>query len=187
MLNCVVVLPIVHCTPEHGSRFVPEMVNMTSGVPAVAVVGEMAVMVGAAGDPAEILKAWVFERAPALETSIFTEPGATISEIGMTAVSCVELTKVVASGNATAGGGLAAHSTIELFAKFVPVTVRETAEALQDGVEAPEVVEADREVTVGARIMNAILLEALLAPGVTTATFAVPIGVKSPAGIVAVS
>ena len=77
-----------------------------------------------------------------------------MSETGMAAVSCVELTNVVASTEGSAGGGLMTQSIIEPFTKFVPVTVRVTTEGLHDGVVFDEVVEDDKEVTVGGMIVN---------------------------------
>jgi len=66
--NCVVTPPLVHCTTEQGRRFVPVAVRVAPEVPAVAVAGEMDVIVGAGGDEAETVKGKVFETAPKLET-----------------------------------------------------------------------------------------------------------------------
>ena len=77
----------------------------------------------------------------------------------MVAVSCVELTNVVARTEGSAGGGLITQSTNEPFTKFVPVTVRVTTEGLHDGVVFDEVVEDDREVIVGGKIVNGNELE----------------------------
>ena len=68
MANCVVVLPAVHCTTEHGRRFVPVTVKENAAAPAVAVVCEREIFEGAGGDDAEIVKGSVFERTPELET-----------------------------------------------------------------------------------------------------------------------
>jgi len=95
------------------------------------------------------------------------------------AVSCVALTKVVAS----ADGGLTTQSTTDPFTKFVPVTVRTTSDGLHDGVEFDE-----REPIVGPLIVNDIGLEAP-PPGlsVNTLTLAVPVARKSAGGTIAVS
>ena len=68
MANCVVVLPIVHCTTEHGKRFVPLTVKGKAASPAVALVCERDIFAGAGGDDAEIAKATIFERTPELDT-----------------------------------------------------------------------------------------------------------------------
>jgi hypothetical protein len=63
-----VTLPIVHCTAEHGKRFVPLTVKGKAAAPAVALVCEMEIFAGAGGDDAEIVKASMFERTPELDT-----------------------------------------------------------------------------------------------------------------------
>jgi hypothetical protein len=85
--NCDVTLPLVHCTTEQGRRLVPVTVKLAAAVPAVALVGEIVVIVGAGSDAAEIVKASVFETAPELDTSTFTVPAEATSEAGMMAVS----------------------------------------------------------------------------------------------------
>jgi hypothetical protein len=83
----VVVLPLVHCTTEHGRRFAPVTITVAPALPAVAPVGEMEVIVGAAGDAAEIVKPSMFDTAPEFDTSTFTEPAEAMSEGGIMAVS----------------------------------------------------------------------------------------------------
>ncbi len=134
--------------------FVPVTIKGRATVPAVAVAGEMDAIVGAGSDEAEIVKGKLFERTPELDTSIFTVPAEAISEAGMVAVSCVELTNVVGSTEGSAGGGFIAQSTTEPFTKFVPFTVTVTPEGLHDGVVFDEVVEDDKEVMEGATIVN---------------------------------
>src|SRR5579863_1431409 len=97
--SCVVTLPFVHCTAEQGRRFVPLTVNMNGADPAVAPVCEMEIFDGAGGEDAEIVKAIAAERIPELDTSILTVPGEAIYAAGIVAVSCVELTNVVASAD----------------------------------------------------------------------------------------
>jgi hypothetical protein len=161
--------PVVHCTTEQGRRFVPVTVKVAAAVPAVAVVGEIAEIVGAGSDAVEIVKGKGFERAPELDTSIFTVAADTMSEAGTVAVSCVELTNFVASTDGSAGGGLLTQSTTELFTKFVPVTVRVTPEELHDGVVFDEVVEDDKDVMVGGIIVNGNEEEGV-PPGLIAAT-----------------
>jgi hypothetical protein len=150
----VVPPPLVHCTTEHGRIFVPVTTKFAPVEPAVAIDGDTVVIVGAGGDEGEIVKGIVFERTPELDTSICTVPVEAISEAGIVALSCVELTNVVASAAGGAGGGLLTQLTTEPGTKFVPVTVRVTPEGLHDGVEFDEVVEDDIEVTVGGTIVN---------------------------------
>jgi hypothetical protein len=132
----------------------------------------MVVMAGAASDAAEIAKGKAFERAGELDTSTFTVPAEARSEAGMTAVSCVEPTKVVASADVTAGADCVAgmvQSTREPFTKFEPFTVRVTADGLHDGVVFDVVVEEDKEAIVGGTMVNASEEEAV-PPGLIAAT-----------------
>lgn len=61
-------VPLVHCTPEQGRRFVPLTMRVAPVAPAVAIVGEMEVIVGFGGDEAEIVNGVIFESAPELDT-----------------------------------------------------------------------------------------------------------------------
>jgi hypothetical protein len=155
--NGVVVPPFVHCTTEHGSRSAPLTVKVTATVPAVAPAGERVVIVGAAGEAAEIVNGRAFESAPKLDAAIFTAPADAVSKTGMVAVSCVELTNVVARAVVIAGEDPVAgmiQSTTEPLKKFVPVTVRVALEGLHDGVVFDEVVDDDKEVMAGGAIEN---------------------------------
>jgi len=93
-----------------------------------------------------------------LDTVIEAVPAEAISEAGMVAVSCVELTNVVARGELF-------QSTTEPFTKFVPFTVRVNPEGLHDGVVFNEVVEDDKEVTVGGMIVNEMEVGDVPPPG----------------------
>ena len=166
------VLPFVHCTTEHGSRFAPLTVSVTATVPAVAPVGERAVIEGVDGEEAETVNARAFERAPRLDTSTFTVPAEAISETGIVAVSCVELTNVVARAVVIAGVDPAAgmiQSTTEPFTKFEPATVSVTPEELHDGVVFDEVVDDDRELMIGGAIANGICAD-VPPPGLSVKT-----------------
>jgi len=155
-----VVMPwvFVHWTTEHGRRFVPVTVNVALAAPAVAPAGDIVAMVGAGEEVDEIAKERAFEKAPKLLTSIFTEPTETTSAGGMTAVSCVGLTYVVArveiAGIPDGVGEGITQLTTEPFTKFVPVTVRVTGEVPQDAVEFDDEPEADKEATAGGEIVN---------------------------------
>lgn len=179
--SSVVVAPFVHCTTEHGSRFVPVTVARKASAPAVALVCEREIFCGFGGDEGEIVKSSAFESTPKFDTSIFTIPGEAMNEGGMVATSCVELTTVVARADGTAGGGLVTHSTTEPLTKFVPVTVRVTPGGLQAGV-----VEDDKEVIMGLLIVNGDSLETGV-PGLTRSRFILPGFARSAAGTVAIS
>lgn len=64
----MVVEPLVHCTAEHGTRFVPVTVMVVPAAPAVAVAGKTAEMVGAGGVAGEMVNAVEFESTPEFET-----------------------------------------------------------------------------------------------------------------------
>lgn len=150
-------LPTVHCTTEQGSMFPPVTVKVTEVVPAIAAAGEAEMFVGAGSSEGEIVKGDRFDGTPELETSIFTIPAEIRSEIGMMAVSCVELTNVVARDVVIAGTDPVAgitQFTAEPATKFAPFTVRTTSEALHDAAAAEEVVEAETFEIEGGMIVN---------------------------------
>ena len=153
MASWVVPEAFVHCTPEHGTKFVPVTINVAPEEPAVALAGKMDAMVGAGGVEALMVKGEVFDRTPELDTSIFTVAAAAVKEGGTTAVKCDESTKVVARDEAGTDGEVT-HCTTEPFTKFAPVTVRVMPAGLQDGVEFVEVVDDETDVTVGSMIAN---------------------------------
>jgi len=93
------------------------------------------------------------ELAAALKTETVAVPGNAVSVAGIKAVSWLVLTKVVgraAPFQYTMQWLTAKPFTVESFTKFVPFTVSVMPAALQYGVEACEVVDAEIEVTVGA-------------------------------------
>jgi peroxiredoxin len=137
-------------------------VKLVPDDPAVAVAGKTVARVGTGSDAGAIENAKSLEAAPALETSIcsasFEGSGEAVSEAGTTAVSCVEVTNVVAKAETTLGagsGGTTTQSTTELLVKFAPVTVIVTGEVPQDGVEAAIVVDAETAEMLGGEIVNA--------------------------------
>jgi hypothetical protein len=176
-------LPFVHCTAEQGRRFVPLTINVNGADPAVALVCEMEIFDGAGGEDAEIVKGIATERIPELDTSILTVPGEAISAAGIVATSCVELTKVVASADVTAGVCVV-QSTTEPFTKFVPVTVSVTPGGLHAGTVFAEVVEDDREEIEGDPIVK-LNLEEAGDPGLIRSMFVLPGFARSAAGTVA--
>jgi len=149
--SCVTLLLLsTHCTLEHGKKLLPVTLRGNATVPAVAPVGEMAVITAAASVDAEIVKGAGAELTPELETVIETVPAEAISEAGMMAVSCVELTYVVVRAEPFQ----LMTDVFTPFTKFVPVTVRVNPVGLQDGVVFDEVVEVDKEVMVGGMIVK---------------------------------
>jgi len=171
-----------HCTIEQGRKFPPVTLNANATVPAVALNGEMDAIVGAGSDEAEIVKEAEAELTPELDTVIDAVPAEAISEAGMLAVSCVELTNVVTRAELF-------QPTTEPFTKFVPFTVRVNPEGLHDGVELDDVVGEDKDVMVGGIIVNAMEVGDVPPPGpsVSTTTCAVPKARNSAAGTVALS
>ena len=125
----------------------PVTLTANAAVPTVAAVGEMDVSVGIGSEEAETVKEEGAEATPKLETVIDAAPLRATSEAGMFAVSCVELTNVVARGELF-------QSTTEPFTKFAPFTVSVNPAELHDGVVFEEVVEADMEVIEGGTTVN---------------------------------
>jgi hypothetical protein len=159
VVNCVTLLLVfTHCTLEHGRKLLPVTFKVNAAVPAVAPTGEIEVIDGVESDEAEIVKDAGAEFTPELDTVIDAVPAEAISEAGMVAVSCVELTNVVARGELF-------QSTTEPFTKFVPLTVRVNPEGLHDGVVFDEVVEDDKEVMVGGMIVNVMGVGDVPPPG----------------------
>ena len=152
--------PFVHCTEEHGRKFVPVSVSVAPELPAVALAGEIEAMAGAASPEGAVTeKSTVFEVAEpmlgivSLKTAIGI-PGAALasamSETEISAVSCVELTKVVGRPEPDGlGGGLKSQITVEPFTKFDPFTVNVIPEAVQDGAEG-----GDKDVMAGELILK---------------------------------
>lgn len=151
------------------------------GVPAVALTGEIAVMLDAGSVDAEIVKGTEFEATPEFVTVIEAVPADAISAAEISAVSCVALTNVVARAELF-------QLTTEPLTKFVPVTVRVNPLTLHDATEFACVVEDVAEVTVGAAIVNGVCPE-VPPPGVIVKTWTcvVPAARKSAAGTVAVN
>ena len=156
----VVTLPLLtHCAVEHGRMLVPVSVSVSAGLPADAEVCDSVGAPGAASGPGDVMvKGTVLEipgeaLAAALNTETVAVPENAVSVAGIDAVSCVALTNVVARAapfQYTVEALTAWPFTVELFTKFVPFTVSVIPDALQYGVEACEVVDAEIEVIVGA-------------------------------------
>jgi hypothetical protein len=109
-----------------------------------------------------------------------------MSKAGIVAISCVELTKVVASDDVTGGTAVVIQLTTDPFTKFAPLTVRVTPGGLHAGVMFDEFVEDDKELMTGVAIVKGTR-EEVGVPGLTSTTFVVPGFTRSTAGTVAIS
>lgn len=140
----VTLLAFTHWTAEQGSMFVPVTVNASVGLPTAAEVCDRELIDGEASAVAglERVKGEEAEVPTEFETVTTAVPGNPAWAARMEAVSCVALTKVVVCA-------VPFQFTIASFVKFVPVTVSVKPCALQYGVEAAEVVDADSEVIAG--------------------------------------
>jgi hypothetical protein len=140
----------------------PVTLSGNAAVPAVAPAGEMEAITAAGSVEAEIVKEAGAELTAELDTVIDADPAEAISENGMAAVSCVELTNVVPRAEPF-------QLTTEPFTKFVPFTVRVNPDGLHDGVVFDEVVEEDKDVIVGGVMVNWICPE-IPPPGPSVST-----------------
>jgi hypothetical protein len=159
-------------------------IKVNGADPAVALVCEMEIFDGAGGEDAEIVKASAAERIPELDTSILTVSGEAISAAGIVATSCVELTKVVASADVTAGVCVV-QSTTDPFTKFVPVTVSVTPGGLHAGVVFGEAVADDVKEEIEGDPIVKLNLEEAGDPGLIRSMFVLPGFARSAAGTVA--
>jgi hypothetical protein len=109
---------LVHCTVEHGSRFVPVTVRVMAELPAGADVWDNALIAGAAKAVAgvEIVNGKLPEVPFEFVTVMDTGAAKDTKVAGIAAVSCVALTKVV-------GCAVPFQFTTASFVKFVPFTV----------------------------------------------------------------
>jgi hypothetical protein len=189
-----------HCTTEHGKMFVPVTVNVSAELPAAAEVCESDAIVGATSGVAGVESVNGRDDEVPIEfvTVTATVPAKAGSEAGIAAVNCVALTNVVACRAPF-------QFTTASFVKFEPFTVSVKPCALQNGVDAAEVVDAEMEVIAGdvpagALIVKrttfdisvvAVLLMFCVAdcadPGICTDTWAVPGVVRFDAGTGAVN
>ena len=138
-------LPFTHCTTLQG-RTLPCTVNVKEVLPAGAEFGEIEPRVGAGSAAAGVERVMGNELDAPSEFATVTPalPGKAASVAGIEAVSCVELTKVVA----IICDDPFQFTTASLV-KFVPFTVKVKPWVLQYGVDAAEVVDADKEVIAG--------------------------------------
>jgi len=176
LTNVVVRVPPFHLTVAPLTKLVPVTVRVKAGLPAWALVGESAVMVGA--DVLVTVKASALEvPPPGLATVTCAVPAAATSVAGMAAVSWVALTNVVVRAAPF-------HFTVAPLTKLVPVTVRVKA-----GLPAWALF-GDSAVMVGTGALpvtvNVNAFEASPS-GFTTMICGVPAAATSVAGMAAVS
>ena len=141
----VALLMLTHCAVEHGRRFVPVMVTASAALPAGLEVCDRELTTGAPSAPAadEIVNGLAAEVPAEFVTVTATVPGSAAWDADRDVVSCVALTKVVACGAPF-------QFTTASLVKFAPFTVSVNAWAAHAGVDAAEVVDAEREVIEGA-------------------------------------
>jgi hypothetical protein len=167
-------------TTVPATKPVPVNIRVNAGPPAVVLVGEIAVSVGAGLGAVVIMKtkfAVVPPPGAELVTVMLAFPDVAISVAKMAAVICVELTNVVAFA-------LPLNFTTELETKPVPLTV--------SGKAAPPATMPVglSEVIVGAGLLTVKLAAVEVPPpgaGFVTVTGTIPAVAMSPAGMDAVS
>jgi len=123
---------------------VPCTVSVNAGLPAAALFGETELILGGRSGAAgvERVKGNELDAPSEFVTVTPVVPGNAALVAGMEAVTCVALTKAVVCATPF-------QFTTESLVKFVPFTVSVKPWELQYGVEAAEVVDADREVIAG--------------------------------------
>jgi hypothetical protein len=136
---------LIHCTTEHGRMFVPVTVNVCAGLPAEADVCD-SVLIPGAGSAAGVVsvKGNPLDTPTEFVTETTGDPGNAASAAEIVAVNCVGVALLKVVGCATPF-----QFTTASLVKFVPFTVSVKPCVLQYGVEAAEVVDADREVIDG--------------------------------------
>jgi hypothetical protein len=140
----VTLLAFTHCATVHG-RKVPSTISVNVLEPAAMVIVDAVAIVGAGRlvPGVVIVNATVFDGPDAFDTETPAVPGNAASWGKIEAVSWLELPNVAR--------GEPFQLTTDEPSKFEPVTVSMNPAGLQYGVEAIDVVDAESEVTVGAR------------------------------------
>ena len=134
-----------HRTTEHGTNELPVTLRVNVKEPAVTLVCDNEVMLGAGRFAAGVVvvKVTVFDVPHAFDTETRATPGSATSVAEIEAVSRAELPKVVGRGNPF-------QFTAESFVKFEPFTVNVNPLGWQYGVEESEVEGAETDVMTGA-------------------------------------
>lgn len=172
-----IVVEVVQSTTGLAGKLVPVSVRLTAELPADAEAGLMLVRDGAG----LIVNVCVeVDAAVPLVTPTVAIPEAVRRDVGMVAVSAVELTKVVVRAVGEPPQALHQVAVEEPLTKFVPVTDSVTALVVPAIALVGEIA-----VTVGALMVKLRVLVVMLMPSVTRIV-AVPVAVSTAAGIVAV-
>jgi hypothetical protein len=179
LTNVVVRLLPFQRTTDVVAKFVPVAVSVKAGPPAVALLGEIELSVGAGLLIVNVWEADVPPPGVGVKTVTGTVPPAAISLALICAVSCVLLTKVVVRL-------LPFQRTTDVIAKFVPVAVSVKA------APAAAALVGEIELSVGTGFVAVIVnvTEPEVPPpgvGLKTVTAAVPVAAMSLAGIAACS
>jgi hypothetical protein len=134
-----------HCTTEQGTKELPVTVSVNVGDPAVALVCDSEIRLGARRlvEGVVIVKNMVLEGAEPLETETLAVPGNAVSAARIEAVSRAELPKVVTRGEPF-------QFTTEPFTKFEPFTFNAKPLGWQYGADESEVEGAETDVIAGA-------------------------------------
>ena len=143
--NVVVVMPLFHCTTEHGRKLPPVTLIVNAAVPAVALTGNSEETVGTDSEAGAVTeKLTEFDMTEPLDTVIGSDPWNAASAEVSNAVSCVVLTNVVARGEPI-------QLTTEPLTKFVPFTVNVMPDRVQAAAE-----ELVTVVIAGGKIVNGL-------------------------------
>jgi hypothetical protein len=189
-----------HRTTEHGTNELPVTLRVNVGEPAVTLVCDNELMLGAGRFVAGVVvvKVTVFDVPAAFDAETRATPGNATSVAKIEAVSRAELPKVVWRGKPF-------QFTAESFVKFEPFTVNVKPLAWQYGVDESEDDGAETDVITGAgpavapilkttRLDTSLVVVAVVLedpetaePGICTATCTAPADVKFEAGTIAVS
>jgi hypothetical protein len=142
-----------------GELIAPRTVSIVAGLPAAAVFGDTEPMAGTGSEVAGVVKVKgkEFDDPRVFDTVTEAVPGNAAWAAEMETVICVALTKVV-----VLVCGCPFQLTTESLVKFVPATVSVKPCGLQKGVEACEVVDAEREVIAGGGPGAALILKRMM-------------------------
>jgi hypothetical protein len=174
--SAIVCVGVIQLTVAPVTKLLPLSVSVKVGLPAVVLPGTSDVIAGT-GVALPIVNVTGGEFSVPVKTVICAVPAVVKSPVGIAAVSCESLTKLV-------GTAVPSHSTFEPETKFDPCTIR-LKPALPAGAEL-----GDKDDIVGAGsaplTVNVAAADVPPGAGLETVTFAVPAVAMSVFGTVAV-